>query len=101
MWENQDVEFLDYSILTEADIAKMIHDNPNGLIMIKPSPFNCAFREKFIEPFLDKNGFICEGVYKTTLNGAVVYFRLIENINMKLARGEDMDRPKKYKAKGN
>lgn len=79
----------------------MIHDNPNGLIMIKPSPFNCAFREKFIEPFLDKNGFICEGVYKTTLNGAVVYFRLIENINMKLARGEDMDRPKKYKAKGN
>lgn len=95
------MEFLDYSILTEADIAKMIHDNPNGLIMIKPSPFNCAFREKFIEPFLDKNGFICEGVYKTTLNGAVVYFRLIENINMKLARGEDMDRPKKYKAKGN
>lgn len=91
VWENQDVEFLDYSILTEADIAKMIHDNPNGLIMIKPSPFNCAFREKFIEPFLDKNGFICEGVYKTTLNGEVVYFRLIENINMKLAREKRME----------
>lgn len=85
------MEFLDYSILTEADIAKMIHDNPNGLIMIKPSPFNCAFREKFIEPFLDKNGFICEGVYKTTLNGEVVYFRLIENINMKLAREKRME----------
>ena len=91
VWENQDVEFLDYSILTEADIAKMIHDNPNGLIKIKPSPFYCAFREKFIEPFLDKNGFICEGVYKTTLNGAVVYFRLIENINMKLAREKRME----------
>lgn len=85
------MEFLDYSILTEAGIAKMINDNPNGLIMINPSSFYCAFREKFIEPFLDKNGFICEGVYKTTLNGAVVYFRLIENINMKLARGKRME----------
>lgn len=91
VWENQDVEFLDYSIFTEAGIAKIINDNPNGLINIKPSPFYCAFREKFIEPFLDKNGFICEGVYKTTLNGEVVYFRLIENINMKLAREKRME----------
>ena len=69
----------------------MISNNPNGVVMVVPSPYNCAFREKFIEPFLDKNGFICEGVYKTTLNGAVVYFRLIENINMKLARKKRME----------
>lgn len=86
MWENQDVDLLDYSFLTEAGLAKMVEENPNGLILVAPSPFSCAFREKFIDPYLDKDGYICEGVFKTSLNGVIVDFRLIENINMKLAR---------------
>lgn len=86
IWENQDVELLDYSFLTEAGLANMIKENPNGLILVAPSPFSCAFREKFIDPNLDKDGYICEGMFKTSLNGVIVDFRLIENINMKLAR---------------
>lgn len=86
IWENQDVELLDYSFLTEAGLAKMVKENPNGLILVAPSPFSSAFREKFIDPYLDKDGYICEGVFKTSLNGVIVDFRLIENINMKLAR---------------
>ena len=88
IWENQDVELLDYSFLTEAGLAKMVKENPNGLILVAPSPFSCAFREKFIDPHLDKDGYICEGVFKTSLNGAVVDFRLIENINIKLLRAK-------------
>lgn len=86
MWENQDVELLDYSFMTEAGLANMVNKNPNGLILVAPSPFSCAYRELFIDPYLDKDGYICEGVFKTSLNGAIVDFRLIENINMKLAR---------------
>ena len=85
-WEGQDVELVDYTCLTEKGIADMINKNPNGLVYIAPSPIQCVFREKFIEPFLDENGYIREGVYSTKLNDGAISFRLIENINGTLSR---------------
>jgi len=84
-WEDHFADILDYTNMSEHDIAKFINKHPNDLVKIEPSSYKCVFREKFIEQHLD-NGYVLEGVFCTKLNGCTINFRIIENINMKLQR---------------
>ena len=84
-WEDDFADILDYTNMSEHDIAKFINKHPNGLVKIEPSAYNCVFREKFIEQHLD-DGYVQEGVFCTKLNGCTINFRIIENINPKLQR---------------
>ena len=85
-WEGNSVELLDYTKMSELDIAKFIGNHPNSLVMIKPSGFDCVFRSIFIAKNLDGDGYLKEGVYQTKLNGVDIDFRILVNINMSLAR---------------
>lgn len=85
-WEGSSGNFLNYSNLSEQDIAQFVNNHPNSLVMICPSPIDCVFRDIFIKNNLDKDGFVKEGVYQTKLNGVSIEFRLLENINLYYAR---------------
>jgi hypothetical protein len=61
-WENNSADILDYTKMSERDIAEFINKHPNDLVKIEPSTYKCAFREKFIEQHLD-NGYVQEGVF--------------------------------------
>lgn len=85
-WEGPETVIEDLSPLTEAGLAKFVNDHPNSLVMVEPSSYMSAFRKCFVQSFLDKDGYIVEGVFKTSVNGRLVEFRIVENINMKLSR---------------
>lgn len=95
-WEGSSDNFLDYINLSEQDIANFINKHPNSLIMIEPSPFDCVFRNLFIQNNLDKEGYVKEGVYQTKLNGVSINFRLLSSINSIIARKEYDGRTKTY-----
>ena len=80
-WEPCD-DALDYVTMSEEDFLRFIADNPNGLVKVAPTPYPCFFRESFIEKALDDNGYIREGVYKTSIKGVDFEYRIIENINI-------------------
>lgn len=85
-WEGDSADILDYTKMSERDIAEFINKHPNSLVMIQASGIDCVFRKKFIEKFLDEYGFVEEGNYRTKLNGQIVDFRLLNNINSYYAR---------------
>ena len=85
-WEGSEAVIKDLSTLTEAGLAKFVNDHPNSLVMVEPSPWMNAFRKCFVQPFLDKDGYLAEGVFDTSVNGRIIEFRIVENINMKLSR---------------
>ena len=85
-WEDDSADILDYTKMSERDIAEFINKHPNDLVKIEPSTYKCAFRDIFIEQHLD-NGYVQEGVFCAKLNGCSIDFRIIENINVKLSRG--------------
>lgn len=84
--EGTDAVIEDLTTLTEEDLAKFVYAHPNALVMVEPSPFMSAFRKCFVQPFLDKDGYLAEGVFKTSVNGRIVEFRIVENINVRLCR---------------
>lgn len=78
--------FLEYKNMTETDLAQFICKNNCKLIMIEPSPFVCAFRKVFIEPILNSEGIVKEGVFITKLNGSDILYRIVFDIQYKIAK---------------
>lgn len=72
-------------IFSEIGLLHKIQEDENAVWFVVPHGY-CEFRKHFIEGYLDSKGYIVEGVYKTKLCGQIFDFRLIEDINCKLAR---------------
>lgn len=85
-WEGDSADILDYTKMSEQDIAQFINNHPNSLVMIQASSVDCVFRSKFIEKTLDEYGFVIEGEYQAKINHGIVKYRLLNNINSYYAR---------------
>lgn len=77
--------FSSVQVFSELGLLNLFREDDCAIWFITPHT-NSIFYKLFIAEHLDKDGFIIEGVYKTRLHGHDVNFRLIDDINCKIAR---------------
>lgn len=71
--------------LTEEELLNLVKENRNAIWFVEPHS-SSVFKTKFIDACLNADGYIVEGVFWTKLCGERVDYRIIEDINCKMAR---------------
>lgn len=71
--------------LTEGELLNLVKEDRNAIWFVQPHS-RSTFRTKFMDGCLDKDGHVIEGVFHTELCGEPVDYRIIEDINTKMAR---------------
>ena len=71
--------------LTEEELLNLVKEDRNAIWFVQPHS-SSVFRTKFMDGCLDKDGYVIEGVFRTELCGEQVDYRVIEDINCKMAR---------------
>lgn len=71
--------------LTEEELLNLVKEDRNAIWFVEPHS-SSVFKTKFIDACLNADGYIVEGVFWTKLCGERVDYRIIEDINCKMAR---------------
>ena len=79
--------FTPVETFTEYGLLNLVREDENAIWFVKPHR-GTEFFKHFIEGNLDREGYIVEGVYWAKLCSQRVDFRLINDINSKIARNK-------------
>ena len=74
-------------VFSEAGLLELVKEDENQLWIVQPHSAS-PFRTKFIEPTLTNGGYVREGIYRTTLCGKIVVYRVVVDINIKIVTHE-------------
>ena len=76
----------DLSHATKEEVMQLIDFNFMGIVKVSCHGEESFFKKRFIR--MDKDGFCKEGIFFTEVDGKRIFYRIVENINMTLARNE-------------
>jgi hypothetical protein len=81
--------FYNVTKFTEEELLRRVEDDDCAVWFVH-AHFDSVFRRKFINEHLSEDGYVIEGYYNTFLCGRQVDFRIVEDVNHKINRGEKL-----------
>ena len=82
-------DIYDLSHATKEEVMQLINFNYMGIVKVSCHEEDSFFKKRLMR--LDEDGFCKEGVFFTEVDGERVFYRIVENVNMTLARKETLN----------